>query len=97
MPLATPQFQRLALIAGVMGMLAYSLDTAATQVGLPAIQASMEMTAVASQWVFNLPIMIIAAMVGVGGWLGDRKGQVRFFFFWPMPTGSSSKPMTCRR
>jgi MFS family permease len=80
MPISSLEFQRPALIAGAMGMLAYSLDTAATQVGLPAIQASMEMTAVASQWVFNLPIMIIAAMVGVGGWLGDRKGRVRFFF-----------------
>jgi len=32
-----------------VGMLAYSLDTAATQVGLPAIQASLELSAVASQ------------------------------------------------
>jgi MFS family permease len=73
------QLENLALISAALGMLAYSLDTAATQVGLPAIQASLEMTAVASQWVFNLPIMIIAALVGVGGWLGDRKGRVRFF------------------
>jgi MFS transporter, DHA2 family, methylenomycin A resistance protein len=73
------KFERLALIAASMGMLGYSLDTAATQVGLPAIQASLQLTAVASQWVFNLPIMIIAALVGVGGWLGDRKGRLRFF------------------
>lgn len=73
------KFEKPALIAASVGMLAYSLDTAATQVGLPAIQASLELSAVASQWVFNLPIMIIAALVGVGGWLGDRKGRVRYF------------------
>ena len=52
---------------------------AATQVGLPSMQADLGVSVTASQWILNLTLMILAGIVTVGGALGDRLGRLRMF------------------
>jgi len=70
-----------ALIASIMGLSAWSMDVAATQVALPTIQTSLDMSVTESQWVINISLMMLAGLVTLGGWLGDRHGRVRVFRF----------------
>jgi MFS family permease len=71
--------QRIAVFAAAAGLSTWAIDVAATQVGLPSMQASLGISVTASQWILNISLMLLAGFVTVGGALGDRVGRVRIF------------------
>ena len=68
--------KRFAVLAAAAGLSTWAIDSAATQVGLPSMQAALGISVTASQWILNLTLMILAGMVTVGGALGDRAGRL---------------------
>jgi MFS family permease len=71
--------KRFAVFAAAAGLSTWAIDMAATQVGLPSMQAALGVSVTASQWILNLTLMILAGIVTVGGVLGDRMGRTRIF------------------
>ncbi len=71
--------KRLAVLTAAAALSTWAIDMAATQVGLPNIQAALGISVTASQWVLNITLMLLAGFVTVGGALGDRLGRVRVF------------------
>jgi MFS family permease len=71
--------KRFAVFAAAAGLSTWAIDMAATQVGLPSMQADLGISVTASQWILNLTLMILAGIVTVGGALGDRLGRLRLF------------------
>ncbi len=75
----SPQVKRFAVFTAAAGLSTWAIDSAATQVGLPSMQAALGISVTDSQWILNLTLMILAGMVTVGGALGDRVGRMRMF------------------
>lgn len=73
------QVKRWAVLAAAAGLSTWAIDMAATQVGLPSIQAALGVSVTDSQWILNLTLMIVAGLVTVGGALGDRLGRTRMY------------------
>jgi MFS family permease len=73
------QTKRFAVLAAAAGLSTWAADTAATQVGLPSMQASLGISVTTSQWILNLTLMVLAGLVTVGGALGDRLGRLKVF------------------
>jgi MFS family permease len=71
--------KRYAVLTAAAGLSVWAIDIAATQVGLPSMQAALGVSVTASQWILNLTLMILAGIVTVGGALGDRLGRMRMF------------------
>jgi MFS family permease len=71
--------KRFAVLTAAAGLSTWAIDMAATQVGLPSMQADLGVSVTASQWILNLTLMILAGIVTVGGALGDRLGRMRMF------------------
>jgi len=71
--------KRFAVLTAAAGLSTWAIDMAATQVGLPSMQADLGVSVTASQWILNLTLMILAGIVTVGGALGDRLGRLRVF------------------
>jgi MFS family permease len=71
--------KRFAVFTAAAGLSTWAIDMAATQVGLPSQQAALGISVVASQWILNLTLMILAGLVTVGGSLGDRLGRLKMF------------------
>ena len=53
--------KRAALIAAAAGLSAYAVNSGATQVALPAMQASLGTTLAQNQWILNITMMTVAA------------------------------------
>src|SRR5512139_983425 len=73
------KLKRYAVFAAAAGLSTWAIDMAATQVGLPTMQADLGISVTQSQWILNLTLMISAGIVTVGGALGDRLGRMRLF------------------
>jgi len=71
--------KRFAVLTAAAGLSVWAIDMAATQVGLPSMQADLGVSVTASQWILNLTLMVLAGIVTVGGSLGDRMGRMRMF------------------
>ena len=71
--------ERFAVLTAAAGLSVWAIDMAATQVGLPSMQADLGVSVTASQWILNLTLMVLAGIVTVGGSLGDRMGRMRMF------------------
>ena len=71
--------KRFAVLTAAAGLSTWAIDMAATQVGLPTMQADLGISVTASQWILNLTLMILAGIITVGGALGDRLGRLRIF------------------
>ncbi len=71
--------KRFAVLTAAAGLSTWAIDMAATQVGLPSMQADLGVSVTASQWILNLTLMVLAGLVTVGGALGDRLGRLRVF------------------
>jgi hypothetical protein len=67
--------KRYAALTAAAGLSTWKIDMAATQVGLPSIQAAMGVLVTASQWILNLALMILAEIVTVGGALDDWRSR----------------------
>ena len=67
------------LAATILGSSMAFVDETAVTVALPAVQASLGATAVDAQWVVEAYTLLLAALVLVGGSLGDHLGRRRVF------------------
>src|ERR671915_872258 len=67
------------LAATILGSSMAFIDGTAVTVALPAIQSSLGATAVDAQWVVEAYTLFLAALVLVGGSLGDYLGRRRVF------------------
>ncbi|HWG67311.1 MAG TPA: MFS transporter, partial [Rhodanobacteraceae bacterium] len=70
-----------ALAASVLGSSMAFIDGSVVNVALPTLQREMVAGLAAMQWVVNAYLLMLGALVLVGGVLGDRLGQ-RTVFTW---------------
>ena len=76
-PATTPP--RSLLVVAILASTMAFLDGTAVNVALPVMQRQLGATAVAMQWVVEAYALFLAALVLVGGALGDRYGRKRVF------------------
>ena len=75
----TPNAAPWVLAATILGSSMAFIDETALPVALPAIQSSLGATAIDGQWVVAAYTLFLAALVLVGGSLGDHLGRRRVF------------------
>jgi len=75
----TPDAAPWVLAATILGSSMAFIDETALPVALPAIQSALDATAVDAQWVVAAYTLFLAALVLVGGSLGDHLGRRRIF------------------
>jgi len=79
-PPATSQATRRAVLAAtVLGSSLGFIDGAIVNVALPALQAAFNASAALVQWVINAYLLLLGALVLVGGAAADRYGRRRIF------------------
>jgi len=71
--------QRLVLAATVLASAMAFIDGTVVTIALPALQAEFDASFQALQWVVNAYTLMLAALILVGGGLGDRLGRKRVF------------------
>jgi EmrB/QacA subfamily drug resistance transporter len=71
--------QRLSLLAAIMGSFVVALDATVVSVALPAIEEDLGGGLAGQQWVANGYLLALAALILVGGSLGDIFGERRVF------------------
>ncbi|HEX4344862.1 MAG TPA: DHA2 family efflux MFS transporter permease subunit [Solirubrobacteraceae bacterium] len=71
--------QRLSLLAAIMGTFVVGLDSTVVNVALPAIEKDLGGGLAGQQWVSNGYLLALAALILVGGSLGDLLGERRVF------------------
>ena len=71
--------RRLTLVAMCFGQGMILLDTTIVNVALPSIQAELGATPATLEWVINAYVLALAALILVGGTLGDRFGRKRIY------------------
>jgi EmrB/QacA subfamily drug resistance transporter len=67
------------LVATILGSSLVFVDGSVVNVALPAIQADLGMAVEGAQWVVNAYLLMLGALVLVGGSAGDRFGRRRVF------------------
>lgn len=70
---------RMALLAVVVGASAVFMDTSIVNVALPTIAERLGASVAQQQWVVNAYMVTLAALLLVGGRLGDRHGRRRMY------------------
>jgi len=70
---------RWTLVSAVLGSSMAFMDGTVVNVALPAIQRSMNASAAQAQWLIEAYALFLAALLLVGGALGDRFGRKRVF------------------
>ena len=75
----TPNAAPWVLAATILGSSMAFIDETALPVALPAIQSGLGATAVDAQWVVAAYTLFLAALVLIGGSLGDHLGRRRMF------------------
>jgi EmrB/QacA subfamily drug resistance transporter len=71
--------KRWVLVAAIAGSSMAFIDGTVVNVALPAIQRDLRATAYEAQWVVEAYALLLAALLLVGGSLGDRFGRRRMF------------------
>ncbi|HEU0203835.1 MAG TPA: MFS transporter, partial [Burkholderiaceae bacterium] len=74
-----PSARRWVLAAAIVGSSMAFIDGTVVNVALPAIQADLNATAFEAQWVVESYALVLAALLLVGGSLGDRYGRRKIF------------------
>ena len=69
------------LVVTVLGSSMAFIDSTVVNVALPALQAYLNATVVDVQWVVEAYALFLAALLLVGGSLGDRFGRRRQYFW----------------
>ncbi|MDX6721589.1 MAG: hypothetical protein QOJ63_3843 [Solirubrobacteraceae bacterium] len=82
--------QRLSLVAAIMGSFVVGLDATVVNVALPAIQDDLGGGLAGQQWVSNGYLLALAALILVGGSLGDVFGERRVFSIGVLGFGATS-------
>jgi MFS family permease len=67
------------LAAAILGSSMAFIDTSVVNVALPAVQADLAVPLVQAQWIVNAYVLMLGALVLIGGSAGDRFGQSRVF------------------
>src|SRR6516165_4671673 len=67
------------LAATILGSSMAFIDGSVVTVALPAIQAALTMSVEGAQWVVNAYLLMLGALILVGGSAGDRFGRRRLF------------------
>ncbi|MGR4862610.1 DHA2 family efflux MFS transporter permease subunit [Caulobacter sp. LARHSG274] len=71
--------KRLALAATVLGSSMAFIDGSVVNVALPAMRAALKADAGEVQWIVNAYLLLLGALVLIGGSAGDRYGRRRMF------------------
>jgi EmrB/QacA subfamily drug resistance transporter len=71
--------RRWTLVSAVLGSSMAFMDGTIVNVALPAIQRSLDASAADAQWIVEAYALFLAALLLVGGALGDRFGRKRVF------------------
>jgi Arabinose efflux permease len=74
-----PRIQARTLIAAILGSSLSFIDVSAVNLSLPAIQAEFSSTAAQAQWILESSGVAVAALLLLGGALGDRFGRRKVF------------------
>ena len=82
--------QRLSLLAAIMGSFVVGLDSTVVSVALPAIEEDLGGGLAGQQWVSNGYLLALAALILVGGSLGDVYGERRVFSLGVLGFGMAS-------
>ena len=82
--------QRLSLLAAIMGTFVVALDATVVSVALPAIEEDLGGGLAGQQWVSNGYLLALAALILVGGSLGDVFGERRIFSIGVLGFGLTS-------
>jgi EmrB/QacA subfamily drug resistance transporter len=69
------------LLAAILGSSMSSVDSTVVYVALPVLQKELGATVVQAQWIVEAYVLLQAALILVGGSLGDRFGRRRVFAF----------------
>jgi EmrB/QacA subfamily drug resistance transporter len=71
--------KRLALAATVLGSSMAFIDGSVVNVALPAMRAALKADAAQVQWIVNAYLLLLGALVLIGGSAGDRYGRRKMF------------------
>jgi MFS family permease len=71
--------QRLTLLAAILGSGVATIDGSIVNVALPAIERDLGGGLTAQQWVSNAYLLVLAALILLGGSLGDIYAERRIF------------------
>jgi len=74
-----PDDGRWVLVATILGSSMAFIDGSVVNVALPALQADLHATAADLQWIMEAYLLFLAALMLVGGALGDQFGRRRVF------------------
>ena len=85
-----PAAKRLTLIACILGSSIVFVDQTVVNVALPALRADLDATLAGQQWVVEAYLLLLAALVLVGGTLGDLYGRRRIFAIGVAGFGAAS-------
>ena len=77
-PLASADRRRV-LVATALGSSMAFIDTTIVNIALPGLQVALDASAAEVQWVVESYVLVLGALILVGGALGDRYGQMRIF------------------
>lgn len=77
--LCPPQSKPWVLAATILGSSLAFIDGSVVNVALPAIQSELAASVEAAQWVVNAYLLMLGALILVGGAAGDRFGRRRVF------------------
>src|ERR1700688_3154191 len=75
----TPQRKRLTLMATILGSSMAFVDGSVVNIALPAVQQALHTDAVSTQWIVNAYLLLLGALVLVGGSAADIYGRRRIF------------------
>src|ERR1700736_6299055 len=75
----TPQHKRLTLAATILGSSMAFIDGSVVNIALPAIQQALHADAASTQWIVNAYLLLLGALVLVGGSAADLYGRRRIF------------------
>ncbi len=82
--------KRLTLIACILGSAIVFVDGTVVNVALPALRADLDASLADQQWVVESYLLLLAALVLVGGSLGDLYGRRRIFALGVAGFGAAS-------
>src|ERR1044072_1479894 len=82
--------QRLSLLAAIMGSFVVGLHATVVNVALPAMEDGLGGGLAGQQWVSNGYLLALAALILVGGSLGDVFGERRIFSLGVLGFGAAS-------